>query len=169
MGLINNTIQNKISTVIGLIRKSDFQKYSRYINILLYSNNSSTMPLENINTTDIEKIVQSSNGYIRSFGETMYYVSIPVNYRNNNVIGDDALFYYALKIAQYSNIAEYIQITSTNNYKGIMNSRNGNHYNIKNNEILTMELGYKTYADFEDSMGRNITNSKDYYVVKQYY
>jgi hypothetical protein len=178
MGLIGNTVQNKISTVIGLIKKTDFQRLSRYINILLYSNDSNTMPLENINITDVDKIVQNSNGYMRTFGETMYYVSIPVNYkgsnsynynRNNTAFGDDALFYYALKAAQYSNITEYIQITSTNNYKGIMNSRGGNHYSIKNNEGLTIELGYKTYADFEDSMSRNITNSKDYYIVKQYY
>ncbi|MDR0638096.1 MAG: YARHG domain-containing protein [Spirochaetaceae bacterium] len=181
MGLISNTVQNKIVTVTGLIRKSNFQKLSRYINILLYSNNSGSMPLEKINTTDIEEIVRRSNGYIRPFGETMYYVSIPVNYRGDGYyrgnrhygsgsgIGDDALFYYALKIAQYSNIEEYIKITGNNNYMGIMNSRDGNHYNIKDNEKLTVELGYKTYADFEDSMGRNITNSKDYYIVKQYY
>jgi hypothetical protein len=153
--------------VIGLIRKTDMQKLSRYINILLYANDSSTMPLENIHTTNIEEIVRRSNGFIKSFGETMYYVSIPVNnryYSNNSVIGDDALFYYALKVAQYSSVSDFIQITSTNNYRGIMNSRDGNHYNIKNSETLTTELGYNTYADFEDSMSRNITNSKDYYV-----
>jgi hypothetical protein len=179
MGLINNNVQNKISNVIGLIRKSDFQKLARYINILLYSNDSSSMPLENIHTTDTEEIARRSNGYIRPFGETMYYVSIPVIYRDNNsyyhrngqnnsMIGDEALFYYALKTAQYSNVAEYIQITKTNNYKGIMNSTSGIHYNIKNNEMLTKELGYEKYEDFEDSMSRKITNSKDYYVVSKY-
>jgi hypothetical protein len=168
-------VQNKLIAVIGLIRKTDMQKLSRYINILLYSNDSNSMPLENIYTTDIEEMVRRSNGFIKSFGETMYYVSIPVIYRSNNryysnnsVIGDDALFYYALKVAQYSSVSDFIQITSTNNYRGIMNSRDIIHYNIKNNEVLTKGLGYEKYADFEDSMSRNITNSKDYYVVIQY-
>jgi hypothetical protein len=144
------------------------------------------MPLENINKTDIEETVRRSMGYIKPFGEAMYYVSIPVNYRDNNsifrntmrhsrgngnnsAIGDDALFYYALKVAQYLSDSEFVQITGGNNYKGIMNSREEKPYNIKNNERLTIELGYETYADFEDSMSRNITKSQDYYVVKQYY
>jgi hypothetical protein len=178
MGLINNTVTNKISTVIGLIKADNLRRYARYINVLLLVAAGATINKDTINKTDVNYIINHSNGYVKRFG-SMYYLSIPVNYRNNRTsyyyrrgnnssIGDDALFYYALKVCQYTNLADYITITGTNNYKGIMNSNGGNHYDIKNNEQLTTELGYKTYPDFEDSMRRNITNSKDYYVVKQY-
>jgi hypothetical protein len=178
MGLINNDVTNKISTVIGLITSDNLTKFARYINVLLLAANGETITDSAVNKTDPYYIINHSNGYIKQFG-TMYYLSIPVNYRGNrnsyyynrntnSLIGDDALFYYALKVCQYTNIADYIAITGTNNYKGIMNSNGGNHYDIKNNEQLTTGLGYKTYPDFEDSMRRKITNSKDYYVVKQY-
>jgi hypothetical protein len=151
----------------GLISKENLQKNIRFANIAIYlqyyysasqqsvansrfnASSGASNNIELVGNTDVDYLITKSNGAIKKLNSYNYcIINLPV------MTGKDSFLYYAAKMAQYTNYADYI------NNHGV--------YSVKNTDAILKQLGYNSIDDLVKADINDINNSIDYYLTVNY-